>query len=423
MEKKDFWAPEKTAEAAWPVVAGTAGDESNGREFPARENVSLPGKKKELPEARACAGKTGDDAATGRTKRFSLTAGWREYWSGLRNGLTPVLGKEMRRRTRGWRSPLLLSIYLGLFSVGMITFFWFNPDRNSVILPANRLNLYGIFVFGPVMLLSFTAPALTAGAISGERERGTFDLLLVTRASLTGIVLGKWLASTACQLFLVLAALPLLAVVFLFGGVPLADMAMLLAICLVTGFGYSAFGLVLSAVFRRSRAATIVSLVLVFALLFGTLVVAGVAAAGWQRSVPTEPAPVVNVAQAPWYVYLSPLTALTSVMPAVEGPGMYLGRGLPVTGTVVNELMRRLRPGVQAPGAYNGPYPGAYVSGGIAPAKPHGLAAWAPLARFALDQGIMAVLCLAAAIVIIAPRKPWTVWLAKRRARKAAWKS
>lgn len=405
--RESFNVPEKTDEAALPAVTAAAGDESNGREFPARETLS--------PEGRVRAGETGDAGVTGRTKRFRLTGGWREFWGGLRNGLTPMLGKEMRSRTRGWRSPVLLSLYLGLLSAGIVTFLWLNLDRNNVILPATGLNLYGIFVSGLVMLLSFISPALAAGAISGERERRTYDLLLVTKASLAGIVLGKWLASLAYLLFLVLATLPLLAVVFLFGGVPLADLAMVLAVCLVTGLGYGALGLLLSAISRRSQAATVVSLVLVFALLFGTLVVAGVAAAGRQRSVPPAPEPVMAAAQVPWYVYLSPLTALASIMPAVEGQGMYVGQGLPVIGMIMNGLMRQLWVGVQAPGAYNGPYPGPYVPGGTAPPKPQGLAAWA---RFALYQGIMAVLCLAAATVVLAPRKPWTVWLAGRRARK-----
>ncbi|MCG8402574.1 MAG: ABC transporter permease, partial [Firmicutes bacterium] len=200
------------------------------------------------------------------------------FLSGLRNGLAPMLGKELRSRTRGWRSPVLLTAYLGLLSAGAVGFIWLNMALGNNISPQTGLSFYGILVFGLVLLLSFIAPVVAAGAISGERERRTYDLLLVTGASLSGIVLGKWLASVAYLLFLVLAALPLLALVFLFGGVPPAIMLMAVLICLLTGLGYGALGLCLSAVLKRSQAATIVSLVLVFLLIFGSPVVAGIVA-------------------------------------------------------------------------------------------------------------------------------------------------
>ncbi|AEG16342.1 ABC-2 type transporter [Desulfofundulus kuznetsovii DSM 6115] len=342
----------------------------------------------------------------------------RNQWEGLRNGLVPMLGKEMRGRTRGLRSPLLLSFFLGLMSAGTVAFLWLILERTSHIMPQVGLNLYSLLALGMILLLAFIAPAVAAGAISGERERRTYDLLLVTKASLTGIVLGKWLASVAYLLFLVLAALPVLAVVFLFGGVPLANMGMALVVALTTGLGYGALGLALSAILRRSQAATIVSLVLVFMLVFGSLVVAGVASAGRQPAgdvILRAGESWESVSGPPWYIYLSPLAALSPVLPGMENEGLAMSGRIPLVGTLLNEILRQFRMGPEAGTyvygyAYGPGYPGVYPG---APGRA-GLPSWA---RFALCQGILAIISLVISVLVIAPRKPWSVWLASRRAR------
>jgi ABC-type transport system involved in multi-copper enzyme maturation permease subunit len=337
-----------------------------------------------------------------------IKTGWNNFWSGLRNGLAPMLGKEMRSRTRGWRSPALLTLYLGLLSGGTVAFLWLNLEKSSQIFPQVGLSFYGILVFGLVLLLAFIAPAVSASAISGERERRTYDLLLVTRASLTGIVLGKWLASVAYLLFLVLAALPLLALVYLFGGVPLSSMLMAVLICMLTGLGYGALGLCLSALLRRSQAATIVSLVLVFLLIFGTLVVAGISAGGnpyeGPRPYPGEPG--FQPPGVPWYVYMSPLSALTDALPGTGD--ITPGGGIPLISSVMNELMRQIQPGYMGEYAMKMGYSLVYAGPGAGTEeKPAGMAAWPFWARFALNQAVLALAALVIAVVAIAPRKPW----------------
>jgi ABC-type Na+ efflux pump, permease component len=206
-------------------------------------------------------------AGKGVLKSKKVARFFMDSWEGLRCGLVPMLGKEMRGRTRGWRSPVLLSVYLGVLIAAVLLFLWLMLERMNYIMPQVGLSLYTLFIFSLVMLISFIAPAVAASTISGERERRTYDLLLVTRASLTGIVLGKWLASVVYLMFLAVAALPVFAVVFFFGGVPPAILGLAFVVCLAAGLGYGAMGLVFSALLKRSQAATIVSLVLVFLLL------------------------------------------------------------------------------------------------------------------------------------------------------------
>lgn len=337
----------------------------------------------------------------------NIKTGWKDYWAGLHNGLAPMLGKEMRTRTRGRRAPILLSVYLGLLSAGTAAFLWLYFETIGSETYNAGLNLYETLVFGLVLLLSFVAPAVAASAISGERERRTYDLLLVTKASLTGIVLGKWLASVVYMLFLILAALPILSVVYLFGGVPPANIFMVVLLCIIIGLGYGALGLCISAVLRRSQAATIVSLVLVFVLVFGTPIVAGIVVSGNDYDDEFNPYSSYEAGYhspgIPWYTFTSPLLALIDVMP---GGDSRPGHGIPLISSVMNELMHEIMPREM-----DGP---SYMFG-ISEAKNKGLASWPFWARFALNQAGLVLVSLSIAVLAIMPRKPWHAWRVPKR--------
>jgi ABC-type transport system involved in multi-copper enzyme maturation permease subunit len=328
-----------------------------------------------------------------------------------------MVGKEMRGRTRGWRPMFLLTVYLGVLAAAVTGYLWLTLEHASFIHPQVGLNLYNFLVLGLVTLLAFIAPATSASAISGEKERRTYDLLLVTSASPTGIILGKWLASTIYFVYLAIAALPSIALVFLYGGVPLANPGLALLVALLTALGYGALGIALSAVVKRTQAATIGAVVAVFFLMFVTLVMAAVGASTAQARVGAAALETYRSLGAPWYVYVSPLTALGGVLPA---GGLGEVGGVPLLGSLLNELLRQIQVGVYAVDyayqvGYVYGYPGPYSSvTGTTPIT--GLAAWPPWARFALSQVGLTVFCLAVAVLAIAPVKPWTAWLAKRKA-------
>lgn len=340
---------------------------------------------------------------------------WSNLGRGLYNGLTPLLGKEMRGRTRGWRTVFLLIVYLGVLTAGAVLYLWMTLGNTTYINAQVGLSLYGFFVLGLVLLLAFITPAIAASAISGEKERRTYDLLMVTNASPGGIVLGKWLASVAYLLFLVVAALPVLAVVFLFGGVPLKNLGLTLLVALITGLGYGALGIALSAILKRTQAATITSLVVVFLLIFVTLAAAVIVSSTVRPPMP-GPEPAAAPAN-PWYVFLSPLAALGDVLP---GGNMNVGQGIPLVGSILNELLRGvMNPAMQMEYAYNQMgYSGAMFGppgspGG--PSPPTGIAAWPSWARFTLYQALLTAACLALATLAIMPVKPWTRWRRKQK--------
>jgi ABC-2 type transport system permease protein len=187
----------------------------------------------------------------------------------------PLIAKDAVSRMRSWRAPVIVTIYLGLLGA----FGYASFVTASVVAPSQRIGsaLIGATVFTSLAfiqlsLVSLFAPALAAGAISGERERQTFDVLLVSRMTAAGIVVGKLVASVAFMLLLILSALPLFAAVFLFGGIDFQQFLITQVLTVTTAVSIGAVSLFLSAVFRRTLPSTVVAYGVAFAGTIGTAV-------------------------------------------------------------------------------------------------------------------------------------------------------
>jgi ABC-type transport system involved in multi-copper enzyme maturation permease subunit len=109
---------------------------------------------------------------------------------------------------------------------------------------------------------------LTSGAISGERERKTYDLLRTTLLSARALIMGKLAFAVMYLLLLILAAVPLEGLAFVLGGVAIEELVLALVILVVTALAFSAIGLFFSAFSRTTRGAT--------GLAYGTTVMATV---------------------------------------------------------------------------------------------------------------------------------------------------
>jgi ABC-2 type transport system permease protein len=107
---------------------------------------------------------------------------------------------------------------------------------------------------------------VSADAISGERERGTFEGLLLTPVSRRGIVVGKLLAATTMWLACLVVAVPYLWV--LGRGVAVAGQAALLALVVGTlvAVGLAGIGLLISGVTNSNKTSLASGLLLLLVL-------------------------------------------------------------------------------------------------------------------------------------------------------------
>jgi ABC-type transport system involved in multi-copper enzyme maturation permease subunit len=129
-----------------------------------------------------------------------------------------------------------------------------------------------MLVVQTVAILVLT-PAYVAGAVSGERERGTLDLLLMSHLRDREIVLGKLAARVTHLGGVILAGLPILAVTQVWGGV---DFFALLAAFLAVGLNLVSLGGLSVACSVQNRT-TGEALASAYAFILTYLVVLGVA--------------------------------------------------------------------------------------------------------------------------------------------------
>ena len=223
----------------------------------------------------------------------------------------PIVAKEYRSRMRTWRSPLAMTIYilllagLGWAVFSSITgFVSFAGGGNTYAQMA--LQLFTFLIIFQVALLSFITPAVTAGAISGERERQTIDLLFVTPLPPFSIVWGKLLASMSFAVLLLMLSVPIFSLVFLFGGVELDQMLYAFLITGVTALMLGVIGIACSTIFKRTLASTVAAYGAAFVVLVGTLI--------YGQLFPVDIDPLSTTAPAPQAVtFISPVIPLLTI--------------------------------------------------------------------------------------------------------------
>ena len=186
-----------------------------------------------------------------------------------------VLTKELRTRMRGRRAAVVITVYLLLLSsvAGMMLYSQQRELQSGLSLgsaPAMGHQLFVVLSQFQLLLVVFIVPGLTGAAIAGERDRQTLDLMLSTQVSSLWIVLGKLLASLSYVFLLMLAALPLFSLVFLFGGVSPGQVVLAFAISLVSALTLGTIGVCISVLIRRGQFATVLSYAVAFLLLVGT---------------------------------------------------------------------------------------------------------------------------------------------------------
>jgi ABC-2 type transport system permease protein len=220
--------------------------------------------------------------------------------------VNPIIVKELRSRMRGGRAFLTLTLILlatGAGLIGMISLVSNFPTYGQAMLSAQVGSiLFGMLVSLELLVVCAVTPAITAGAISGEIEKLTFDLLLATSLSPARILWGKLISALSYIGLLIFAAIPLASIVFVFGGITLSSMAKVLMMLVLTAVMVGTMGLFFSALFRRTGRATVVSLLVVVFLLLGPVFVSIILV-------------VINQTETSrWIVGLSPISAVTSAL-------------------------------------------------------------------------------------------------------------
>lgn len=195
-------------------------------------------------------------------------------------GITAIIVKELRGRMRGRRAFIILTLYVLLLAA----FAWMSQQVNQAQIGSQASyggqatyasaaigrGIFADLLMLQTLMIAVLAPAATAGAISSEREHQTLELLAVTPISSFAIVVGKLLSALAWVFVLVLASIPVTALVFVFGGVAPDDVVRGYVVLFATVIGLGSIGIFFSALTRRTGASTGLTMVVTLALVLGS---------------------------------------------------------------------------------------------------------------------------------------------------------
>ena len=134
------------------------------------------------------------------------------------------------------------------------------------------INMYSIMSYIEFGMFMLVIPSSTSGSISGEKERRTLDILLTGKMSTYSIVIGKLMASLNIVMLLAVSSLPVFSIVFLFGGITVVDLLVMLVTLMISGVFVGSIGILFSVVCKKTTTATILSYSSILALIGGTYV-------------------------------------------------------------------------------------------------------------------------------------------------------
>ena len=192
--------------------------------------------------------------------------------------INPVLQKELKLRMRGWRAAATIGIYLSFLTLAayFATVIARQEFYRSTLDPELSIGSYIGLAVMQFILISFIAPALTTGSISGEREKQTLDLLLCTRMTPLSIIIGKLFASISQIILLIIASFPIFSIVFLFGGISIKEFLQLFGFFIIISITFGSIGIFFSSYFKRTTAANVVAYGTIMFLYLGTIFITAI---------------------------------------------------------------------------------------------------------------------------------------------------
>jgi ABC-type transport system involved in multi-copper enzyme maturation permease subunit len=169
----------------------------------------------------------------------------------------PLAGPECRRAlARGWLIVVRVLAASAVLVVTLIALWlwWISSSFDAQYQPFEEVRVGLALVEGMLLVLALVlGPALLAGSLAGDRERGSLALLLTTRVSAREVVSGR-MAGKLAQLGMIgLAGVPAVVMMAALAGMGWRTIAVLLVLPAAVGFGGGGLAAVSSVVSRRGR--------------------------------------------------------------------------------------------------------------------------------------------------------------------------
>lgn len=177
----------------------------------------------------------------------------------------PVLQRELVAHLRSPRAFALQAAFV-LVLGAIVVAAWPAEQRVDMTNPTAARRLVDLFFIAQFLFASLSAPAFAADALTGEKERKSYEMLLASALRPAQIVWGKWLAALVPSLLLIVSSLPIVMLCLPLGGVSFYEVAaayVSLASAIAT---FTLLSLLASSYFSRTTAALVTSYLVVLPL-------------------------------------------------------------------------------------------------------------------------------------------------------------
>jgi ABC-type transport system involved in multi-copper enzyme maturation permease subunit len=237
----------------------------------------------------------------------------------------PLAGPECRRALgRGWLILLRVVAALAMLGVALVVlwFWWMSQAAEAGYLPFYILRWGLATVEGMLLTIALVmGPAVLAGSIAGEKQRGVMGLLLTTRVTPREIILGRLTGKLTQVGMVLLAGVPAVAGLGSLLGFGPVHLALFLALPAAVALGGGGLAVLASTVSRRGRDALLTVYLIDVLFLLSPLGVI----AGW------TPGAFAWIGKLNPFACLYALAWGDQVMPAVVSIGFWLAIGLLTT--------------------------------------------------------------------------------------------
>ncbi len=181
--------------------------------------------------------------------------------------LNPILSFSATRRMRSFKTLLIAAVWL-LVMMGVALLIMGQLFRSGASIDSLRsgVTCYQILIIVQFILIILVAPAMTSGAIAGERERQTLELLLVTNTRSFRIVWGKAMESFAMLALLIVCGFPVMCMTMIAGAVTILQILAGELFLLAMAFAAVCVGVLSSALARSTVGSSILSYVILLSI-------------------------------------------------------------------------------------------------------------------------------------------------------------
>jgi ABC-type transport system involved in multi-copper enzyme maturation permease subunit len=234
--------------------------------------------------------------------------------------LNPVFRKDMRVLFRNAKVYIGLTIYLVILTLlssvvlkmnSVVGYSGFNPEY----IVGDYLGMLGF----QMLAITFVVPAFTSSSISGERERQTLDFMLITRMKTWDIVVGKLMSSLLLVCLMIVASMPIYAIIFYYGGISIFEFISNTIFLIVYATFIGSIAVMFSTLFKKTAAATAMSNLFVLGLSIGTAILASVVVGFVRYNFETELARILVGVVGIAIISLNPVVSFVSIVDTQMG--------------------------------------------------------------------------------------------------------